>query len=129
MMILVMMLLAVAVMLACATYHPPHPLYYTDWSLVAWNGHVAEGAEIAFLDGSRFNGSTGCNSFEGRYGADHESFTVSDMTKQEAGCPTPALFAQERAMVEILVSSLRYQMDEYRLTIEGEGGRFLVFEK
>ena len=109
----------------------------TSWTLVALGPVSApqpalegSGATISFSEGGNdITGLTGCNSYRGRYKAGGESFTMTELSWTEAGCPSTGLFEQERAMKDILIGALRYASDELRLTIESADGRVLVFER
>lgn len=124
-----------ALVIACADTDQSLP--DTSWTLAALGpvsapqpaleGHAAT---LSFSgDGRRITGSTGCNSYEGKYKADGESFTTSGLSWTEAGCPAPGLFEQESAMTDILVGARRYSSGASRLTIESADGRALVFER
>ncbi len=131
--ILALGVLALAV--ACAGTDQSLP--DTSWTLVALGpvsapqpaleGHAAT---LTFSgEGRRITGSTGCNSYRGSYRADGESFTVTELSWTEAGCPAPGLFEQESAMTDILAGARRYSSGPSRLTIESADGRVLVFER
>ena len=122
-----------ALVIACAGMD--QSLADTSWTLVALGpvsapqpaleGHAAT---LSFSgDGRRIAGSTGCNSYRGNYRADRESFTVTELSWTEAGCPAPGLFEQESAMTDILAGARRYSSGASRLTIESADGRVLVF--
>ena len=109
----------------------------TSWTLVAL-GPVSvpkpalEGsaATLSFSeDGNEINGDTGCNSYWGSYKADGESFTTTELSWHEAGCPSHGLFERESAMKNILIGAQRYSSNDSRLTIESADGRALVFER
>ena len=108
----------------------------TSWTLVALGPVSApqpalegSGATLSFSeDGNEVTGYTGCNSYWGSYEADGESFTISELSWHERGCPSPGLFEQERAMKDILIGAQRYSSSDSRLTIESADGRALVFE-
>ena len=125
--VLLLVLVVLALVSCTIIGGPPHNLAGTSWSLVRVSGQPAlPGAEIAFSDNRRFEGWTGCNSFWGRYGADSQSFSVTELGKQEAGCRTDALFRQEQALVDVLMSARQYKGDGSRPTVMGADG-VLVF--
>ena len=47
----------------------------------------------------------------------------------EAGCPSQALFQQEQRTQDSLATVERFEVSGERLTLHGEGGRVLVFER
>ena len=117
-----------------------------SWTLVALGPvsapqTVLEGsaATLLFSKGGReISGYTGCNSYWGSYKGGRSSFTgdsfegsftVHRLSWTEAGCPSPGLFEQERAMKDILIGAQRYSSIKLQLTIESADGRVLVFEK
>ena len=108
----------------------------TSWTLVALGPAAApqpalagSGATLSFSEGGNdITGLTGCNSYWGSYEADGESFTITELSWTEAGCPSTGLFEQERAMKDILIGAQRYSSKELRLKIESADGRVLVFE-
>ncbi len=80
-------------------------------------------------DGKEIAGYTGCNAYSGSYEAGEGSFTISELSCTEAGCPGPGLFEQERVMKDIPIGAERFSVDELRLRIESAEGLALVFER
>ena len=112
-----------------------NPLADTEWRLVAL-GDAAAPAEVVgggptaeFSTATAMTGWTGCNSYSARYSARDSELRLDDLTWTEAGCPSDALFQQEQRMQDSLATVQRFEVSGERLTLHGEGGQALVFER
>ena len=57
------------------------------------------------------------------------SCALTELEWTEAGCPSEALFQQEQRLQALLVTVERFELSEQRLTLYGEGGQVLIFER
>ena len=126
------MLLSVIVgtvaLLALACTSEPQPLAGTSWTLLSVGGSSAIGnAEVEFSEESRISGWTGCNSYDGRYGASGSSFTIEELSWTEAGCPSRELFTQESLYLDLLVDAEGFAISGSQLTITSSDGRTITF--
>ena len=120
-------------LVACGT--EGNPLANTDWRLVAL-GNAGAPAEVVggdataqFTTATDMTGWTGCNSYDARYSARDAELRLDDLRWTEAGCPSQALFQQEKRMQDSLATVERFEVSGGRLTLHSEGGRVLVFEQ
>ena len=123
------------VLLLAACGGEGNPLADTEWRLVA-QGDAAAPAEVVgddataeFSAAGDMTGWTGCNSYTARYRARESELRLDELTWTEAGCPSDALFQQERRMQDSLATVERFEVSEERLTLHSEGGQALVFER
>ena len=127
-------LLPVFVFLLVACGSEGNPLANTEWRLVALGdagapAEVAGNATAEFTTARDMTGWTGCNSYAARYSAREPELLLDDLTWTEAGCPSQALFRQEQRMQDSLATVERFEVSGERLTLHGEGGQVLVFER
>ena len=112
-----------------------NPLANTEWRLVAQAdagsppGAVGGNPTMEFTTATDMTGWTGCNSYAASYSAGESELRLDDLTWTEAGCPSQALFQQEQRMQDSLATVERFEVSGERLTLHGEGGRVLVFER
>ena len=112
-----------------------NPLADTEWRLVALGnadapaGVVGGNPTAKFTTATDMTGWTGCNSYAAGYRARESELRLDDLTWTEAGCPSQALFQQEQRMQKSLATVGRYEVFGEQLTLHGEGGRALVFER
>ena len=129
--------LAVALVGACNTVWPtlaprsgePFALAGTTWRLVSLGG-VTPAGQIPTLqlgaDGSA-TGSTGCNSFIGRYSIDGATLVFSPLATTKRGCE-PAIASQETAFVAAMTDITGWTIGaDGRLVLAGPTE--LVFER
>ena len=123
----------VFLLLACDS--EGNPLANTEWRLVAQAdacsspGAVGGNPTIEFTTATDMTGWNGCNSYAASYSAGESELRLDDLTWTEAGCPSQALFQQEQRMQDSLATVDRFEVSGERLTLHGEGGRVLVFER
>ena len=123
-----------ALLLLAACGGGENPLAGTEWRLVALGdagapaGAVGDDATLEFT-AAELTGWTGCNSYDARYRARDSELRLDDLRWTEAGCPTRALFQQEQRMQDALATVERFELSGERLTLHGEGGQVLVFER
>ncbi len=130
----VLALLVSALFSACDS-EGGNPLANTEWRLVAL-GDAAAPADVVggdptlkFTTEMDMTGWTGCNAYSARYSASEPELSLDDLTWQEAGCPTDALFQQEQRMQDSLATVERFEVTEEQLTLHSEGGQVMVFER
>ena len=112
--------------LACASEE--QPLAGTSWTLLSVGGSPAIGnVEVQFSDESDISGWTGCNSYDGMYGASGSSFTIEELSWTEAGCPSRELFAQESLYLDLLVDAEGFAINGSELTITSSDGQTIRF--
>jgi heat shock protein HslJ len=133
----VSILLTVVSLAGCATTAPspvpaseaPIDLPGTVWRLVSLGGVTPAGAAPTLelgTDGSA-TGSTGCNSFTGRYSIDGPGLAVSPLATTKRGCE-PAIASQEMAFLAGMTGVTRWAIGtDGRLVLAGRTE--LVFER
>lgn len=84
-------------------------------------------ATIRFENG-RVNGSTGCNSFNGRYKQSSDKITFSGFATTRMLCPD-ALMEQERALLDGLGSAESFEFDEQIIRFETKQHGALLFRR
>lgn len=124
------------VFLLAACGSEANPLAETEWRLVApgqrrrsrrrwWGGDPT----AEFTTAADMTGWTGCNAYGARYRVRGSELRLDDLSWTEAGCPSNALFQQERRMHDSLATVERFEVSGERLTLQSEGGQVLVFER
>ena len=112
--------------LACASEE--QPLAGTSWTLLSLGGSPAIGkVEVEFSEESGISGWTGCNSYDGRYGASGSSFTIEELSWTEAGCPSRELFTQESLYLDLLVDAEGFAISGSQLTFTSSNGQTIRF--
>ena len=123
------------VLLLAACGGGENPLAGTEWRLVALGDADAPAAVVGgeptaeFTSAAEMTGWTGCNSYGARYRVRGSELRLDDLRWTEAGCPSRALFRQEQRMQDSLATVERFELSGERLTLHGEGGQVLVFER
>ena len=87
------------------------------------------GPTAEFTTATDVTGWTGCNSYEARYSVRGSELRLDDLRWTERGCPSQELFRQEQRMQDSLATAERFEVSGERLTLHGEGGQALVFER
>ncbi len=132
--LLAVLLVALAFLLA-ACGGDGNPLADTDWVLVELgdaddpDAAVAGSSPDVQFSETGLGGWTGCNSYSGEYNVRDDELRLADLGWTEAGCPSDALFRQEQRMQDSLAAIERFEVSGNRLTLYGEGGQVLVFER
>lgn len=112
-----------------------NPLADTEWRLVALGDADAPAPVVGGEPTARFTtetdltGWTGCNAYGARYRVRESELRLDDLSWQEAGCPSDALFRLEQRMQDALAAIERFELSEEQLTLHSEGGQVLVFER
>ena len=115
-------------LLAFACASEAQPLAGTSWTLLSIGGSPAIGnVEVEFSEGSGISGWTGCNSYDGTYGASGSSFTIEDLSWTEAGCPSGELFTQESLYTDLLLNAEGFTISGSQLTITSSDGQTITF--
>ena len=106
----------------------------TSWSVVNINngrqavvGMVSDSTvTMAFDDGGRVSGDTGCNRYTAAYRAEGDTLRISSVAATRRACPDQALAEQEQAFLRALesVATLRFEGD--RLDLRDEDGALAV---
>jgi heat shock protein HslJ len=92
-------------------------------------GDVLAGTEITakFADGT-MRGSTGCNSYNGAYNQEGDSFAIGPTAVTEMACLEPAgAMEQEGRFLDLLASVTVHHVYGDQLWLEADDGRALVF--
>ncbi len=128
-------LLTCFVLLLAACGGEENPLAGTEWRLIelgnagAPAGVAGGDAGAEFTTDEDMTGWTGCNAYGARYRVQGSELRLDDLRWTEAGCPSDALFRQEQRMQDALATVERFELSGQRLTLHGEGGQALVFER
>lgn len=126
---------ALALLLLAACGGGENPLAGTEWRLVALGDAGAPAAVVGgaptaeFTSETEMTGWTGCNAYGARYRVRGPELRLDDLRWTEAGCPSQALFRQEQRMQDSLAAVERFELSGERLTLHGEDGHVLVFER
>lgn len=76
-------------------------------------------AALAFDNDATVTGSTGCNSFSGRYASSGRSLSITLGPMTQMACASPIIQAQEAAVVQLLTRVDGYQATSDRLILTG----------
>ncbi|MBN2149633.1 MAG: META domain-containing protein [Anaerolineales bacterium] len=97
------------------------PLPAGAWNLVSLNGDpLISGTQITieFSDGQA-SGSSGCNSYGGKYEQDGNGIKFSDMASTLMACADSGMMAQESAYLAALQAVESYEVSADTLTLSG----------
>lgn len=86
---------------------------------------------IRFHD-RKVNGSSGCNTFKGRYEVEGEKITINILEATTDNCLNPGIMGQERAFMNYLVEVSTFSVSDQNLiliTSEGIEGKFISMLK
>lgn len=100
---------AIAVALSCSTASAQAPPVVGEWAVLAVGDEaVAEtaGLTVTFAADGAVTGSTGCNTFSGRYEARGAGLTLGPLRMTRRGCPEEAM-RREAAMMRLLGTARR----------------------
>ena len=129
------LLLVSFVILVVACGSAGNPLADTEWQLVslgeAGTPALEEGGvpTASFTATADMMGWTGCNSYSAKYSVRGAELLLEDLLWTEIACPSQELFQQEKQVQDSLVAVKRFEVSEGRLTLLGEAGQLLVFER
>lgn len=123
--------LAVVLLAACGS--DANPLAGSAWRLVALGPAASPAAAIGDAD-LRFttdaiSGGTGCNGYGAAYRVQQSDLRLDNLRWTERGCPSDQLFQQEQRMQAVLATVQRFDLAGDRLTLHGDDGRVLIFER
>jgi len=108
----------------CCPVQAQAPAVVGDWSVLAIGDEAVAadaGLTVAFTADGSVSGSTGCNSFSGRYEASGAKVTVLPLRMTRRDCPEAAM-RREAAMMRALGTTRRIdQRVEGRLALIGDG--------
>lgn len=106
----------------------PQTLEGTSWAILQIGGMDAladRPAKLGFADG-RISGTTGCNSFSGRYDVNTTALTLGPIVATQMGCPGTAM-EQETRLLAILKGTLGMTFrNGDTLILTGANGRTVV---
>lgn len=115
-----------------ATTRDANPLANTAWHLVAMGPADAPAAVIdqvtAEFTDTHLTGSTGCNAYQAAYNTRQSELHLDNLTWQEAGCPTRALFDQEQRIQKALATIEHFEIASDRLTLHSADDHVLILE-
>ena len=131
---LLVLVLFVVGLVACST--DTEILEDTRWILESYGGEgdlqaVLEGTEITATFNSQdgqVKGSGGCNTYFGKYQANKNELSISDLAWTEMACLNPkGVMEQEQQYLPTLRAAESYTVDNNELRISCSGGRILIF--
>lgn len=121
-------LLWVVLIAGCAAQAGPD-LNATRWSVVELNGHApvaGSSLTMGFEDGG-VGGSSGCNTYGGRYEIEGSSIVISDLVSTLMACTDP-LNAQEGEFLGALSQAASFEVSGGRLILkDGSSSTILAF--
>ncbi len=124
-----------SVLAACSTSQAEGAnLDGTTWTLVSLNGNPpVSGSNITLHFGQgqqrgQVNGSSGCNSYGGKYTATQNTLKLSDIMSTLMACQRDDIMQQEQMYLSALQKAASYKIENSRLEIGDAGGQtILVF--
>jgi heat shock protein HslJ len=113
-----------------STTNAADPVAGTSWTLASYMNAAdrsvpaAPGANatLAFADGNKINGSTGCNQFGGTYTIDGAKLTIELGAMTQVACAGAFLTAQEAAITEGMPLVAGFTQDSSGLTLTAADG-------
>jgi heat shock protein HslJ len=126
---------AVALTFAREASVPPLPLIGTTWTLDTIGGDggtvssVIAGTTVTirFADDGSFGGSSGCNSYGGRYTREGDALHLRDIAATAMACEGPAgVMEQEGAVLDLLGRTASFTIVGAQLTLSDAGGALLL---
>ncbi len=127
-----------AVLASCSISQAQSPagadLDGTAWTLVALNGNpplAGLNVTLNFGQGQQqgqVSGSSGCNSYGGKYTTANNTLKISDVMSTLMACQRDDIMQQEREYVSAIQKAATYKIENGRLEIGDAGGQtILVF--
>lgn len=108
---------------------PEELLRGRPWTVREVGGSAVAGSmppTLAFADGGRLSGTTGCNAYGAAYAVRGEGVSIGPVASTRRACP-PDLLRLEAAFLSILEAPARYELpDDGTLVIHGADGRTIV---
>ena len=94
----------------------------TDWNLVTWEGMTILPNAIPTIafDENRLHGTTGCNSYGGRFTLDGTTLTIGEMEMTEMWCE--GVMDQEQAFVQVLMTAVSLTLNDDSLILHTPEG-------
>jgi heat shock protein HslJ len=114
----------VAAVLLAACGGGANRLTGTAWTLTTVDGHdaIPQAAPwISFVDATRVTGSTGCNSFGGKWKASSSDLSFDEIAATLIGCPGP-IGDQEAAFTTALNAVKSYVIENGALQLRDSAG-------
>ncbi len=130
------LLLAIAISGLTACKAEPAAIDDTAWVLLRFGEQgnlqaVLEGTEITATfnnQGSQIEGSGGCNTYFGKYQAEKNELSISDLASTEMACPNPeGVLEQEQRYLSALRAAGSYTIEDGELRISSSDNRLLIF--
>jgi putative lipoprotein len=100
---------ALAVALSCSSAVAQSPAVVGEWAVLAIGEEAVaadDGLTVTFAADGGLSGSTGCNTFSGRYETRGAGVTVGPLRMTRRGCPE-AVMRREAAMMRVLGTARR----------------------
>lgn len=120
---------ALAVALHCSPAMAQSPAVVGEWAVLAIGDEAvaaADGLTVTFAPDGGLSGSTGCNTFSGRYEARGAGVTIGPLRMTRRGCPEAAM-RREAAMMRVLGTARRIDPRvEGRVALLDAGGAALL---
>ena len=99
----------------------------TTWRLVGTQGNTPP--MVTFSADGRITGSSGCNTFMGRYEVDDQALSVGPLASTRLACATPELQAQEQRFLQDLQQVTRLEVSGGQLTLVTRDGSRIEFQR
>ncbi len=85
--------------------------------------------KVTFSADGRITGSSGCNTFMGRYEVDDQALSVGPLASTRLACATPELQAQEQRFLQDLQQVTRLEVSGGQLTLVTRDGSRIEFQR
>lgn len=97
------------------------------WRLTGFQGDTP--LTVTFSADGRVSGSSGCNTFVGRYSVDDQALSFGPLASTRRACPTPELQTQEQTFLKDLQQVARLEISGAQLTLVTRNGGRLQFAR
>lgn len=97
------------------------------WRLVGTQGNTP--LTVTFSADGRITGSSGCNTFMGRYNVDDQALSVGPLASTRRACAAPELQAQEQRFLQDLQQVTRLEVSGGQLTLVTRDGSRIEFQR
>ena len=128
---LIAMGILILVLLILSNWEPPKRdiLDGTIWKVVSLNNTpLVKSTTLSIRFHNRnVSGSSGCNTFTGRYKVDEESISIDKIELNATNCLFPGTMDEERAFIKYLQEDANFNFSEQELTLTTKNGNIVKF--
>ena len=128
---LIAMGILILVLLVLSNWEPPKRdiLDGTIWKVVSLNNTPLVKSTTLSIRFHNWNvsGSSGCNTFTGRYEITEESISITDIEMNTTNCLFPGTMEEERTFIKYLQEVTNFIFSEQELTLTTKNGNTVKF--